>query len=120
MQRANKKRILLTTTSSSLANQISQSYNRLIDKADKKSVLNIPEGIGIDELLKILEFSEDREVKFNTMSDIPPEEFPIFVTTNEVLKLIDGCLNEPFLKRGVKGEIEKELKLGFKEAGMHF
>lgn len=71
MQRVNKKRILLTTTSSSLANQISQSYNRLIDKADKKSVLNIPEGIGIDELLKLLELgggADEREVKYHRLS----------------------------------------------------
>ena len=83
-------------------------------------MLNIPQNIGIDELLGMLEFSEERQAKFNSMQDITPAEYPIFVTITEVLRLIDGCLKEPFLKRGEKRELKKEVSLGIEEEGKYF
>ncbi len=48
IQRVNSKRILLTTTSATLANQIASSYSRLVDKASKTKELDLGDNPTID------------------------------------------------------------------------
>ena len=63
---------------------------------------------------------EEDSLKFHQLADIPSDAFPLFMSIAEVLRLIDGCLKEPFFKRGEKGWIQEQIKPEFNEEDKHF
>lgn len=76
------------TASATLREQVASSFRKLQTAA-----------IGAVEARRLAEVATSTEL--HTLSNVPPECFPLFLSTRRWLHLLDGTLEDPFFPRFV-------------------
>jgi len=89
-------------------NQIFVTANRILRNEVRKSFAGMKHGFYGREMPVFTDYPP-------TLSDIPEEMFPLFLTQAEWLKMLDGTLKEPFWPRNEDGSLKHTVISAFHE-----